>query len=213
MGLDDDVGVEVGDAVLRGFDLGASDVAGAVDDLALEVGAVDDVEVDDAEGADAGGGEVDEHGRAEPARADGEHFAVDQLALPEGADLVHDQVAGVALDHFGRHGRAAGERGDHGHFIAVADQGVGALQGADFLAVEIDVDVLEQLLLAVEDHFAEAGVALVEVAQHAVDIAAAGLDEGAVAGDLAEGGGNVDLDGHGAFLRCWAQSLSSGMLR
>ena len=123
-------------------------------------------------------------------------------------------MAGVALDHFRRHGRrAARERGNHGHFVAVADQRAGPLQAADLLAVEVDIDVFEQLLLAVEHHLAEARKALVQIAQHPVDIAAAGLDEGAVAGDLAEGSRDVDLDGHGAFLRCWTQSLSSGMLR
>ena len=42
-----------------------ADAVGGVDDLALQVGEVDDIEVDDAEGAHAGRGEV-EQGRASP---------------------------------------------------------------------------------------------------------------------------------------------------
>ena len=37
-----------------------ADVGHAVDHLALQVGLVDHVEVDDAEGADAGGGQVEQ---------------------------------------------------------------------------------------------------------------------------------------------------------
>ena len=50
------------------LDLALPDPVGRVDDLALEVGQVDDVEVDDADGPDAGGREVEGGRAAEAAR-------------------------------------------------------------------------------------------------------------------------------------------------
>ena len=48
--------------------------------------------------ADAGGGQVHRRRRSESARADAEHAAGLQLALPVDADLRHDQMPAVALD-------------------------------------------------------------------------------------------------------------------
>ena len=76
----------------------AADIRRAVNDLPLQVAEVDDVEIDDAERADAGGGEIHRRRRAEPARADAQHLGGLQLALPLDADLRHDQVPAVALD-------------------------------------------------------------------------------------------------------------------
>ena len=70
---------------------------GRVDDLALQVGEVDLVVVDDAERADAGGGEVERGRRAEPAGAEQQHLRVEQLGLALEPDLRHEQVARVAL--------------------------------------------------------------------------------------------------------------------
>ena len=67
-----------------------------MDDLTLEIRVVDDVGVDDAERADAGGGEVERRRRAEPAGTDQEHARVEQLLLPLLADLGNQDVAGVA---------------------------------------------------------------------------------------------------------------------
>ena len=73
-----------------------ADVALTVDDLTLQVGLVDGVELDDAESADAGGGEVHQRRRAEPARADAQHAGVLESLLPGHADVGDDQVAAVA---------------------------------------------------------------------------------------------------------------------
>ena len=69
-----------------------------MDDLPLQVAEVDDVEVDDADSADAGGREVHRCRRAESAGADAQHAAGLQLALPVDADLRHDQMPAVAFD-------------------------------------------------------------------------------------------------------------------
>ena len=96
VGHDLDVGVEVGDGHLGRLDLAHAHAVGAVDDLALQVGGVDDVEVDDADGAHAGRGHV-QHGRgAQAAGADEEHLGVEQPGLALGADLGDEQVPRVA---------------------------------------------------------------------------------------------------------------------
>ena len=68
-----------------------------VEDLALQVAAVDGVEVDKADGADTGGRQVERGGAAEPAGADEQHPSVEQLGLPFDTDLGDEQVAAVAL--------------------------------------------------------------------------------------------------------------------
>ena len=65
--------------------------------LALEVGLVHDVVVDDPEPADAGRGEVERRRRAEPAGADQQHARVEQLQLAGLADLGDQDVTAVAL--------------------------------------------------------------------------------------------------------------------
>ena len=82
---------------LGGVDLGHADAVVRVGDLALEVGEVDDVVVDDAERADPGGGQVERGGRAEAAGAEQQHLRVEQLHLALEADLRDQQVARVAL--------------------------------------------------------------------------------------------------------------------
>ena len=85
---------------LGGVDLELADGGGGVDDLALQVAGVDDVEVDQAERADAGGGEVERERRAEAAGADAEDLGGLELLLAFHADLGQDEVARVAGDLF-----------------------------------------------------------------------------------------------------------------
>ena len=75
---------------------------------------VDDVEVDQADGAYAGGGEVERERRAEASGADAEHLGGLELLLALHAHLGQDEVAGVAGDLF------VGELGElDGFFVAV----------------------------------------------------------------------------------------------
>ena len=97
VGDDLDLGVERVDRPLRGLDLALPHPVGRVDDLALEVADVDDVEVDDADRPDAGGGEVERRRRAEAAGADEQRLRAEQPRLAGGADLGDQQVAAVAL--------------------------------------------------------------------------------------------------------------------
>ena len=71
-------------------------------DLALQVGEIDDVVVDDADRADAGGGQVERGRRAEAAGTEQEHLGVEQLQLALEPDLRDEHVARVALALLGR---------------------------------------------------------------------------------------------------------------
>lgn len=80
------------------FELGFSDPGFAVEDLALEVGGIDGVVVDEADRADAGGGEVHGGGRAEGAGTDEEDGGVFQALLAFLSDVRDEDVAGIALE-------------------------------------------------------------------------------------------------------------------
>ena len=97
VGDDVDVGVEQRQRLLRRVDLAVADAVEVVEDLALQVRGVDLVHVDDADRADAGGGEVQRGGRAEAAGAEQQHLRVEQLGLALDADLGQQQVALVAV--------------------------------------------------------------------------------------------------------------------
>ena len=68
--------------------------------MALEIGFVDAIEIDDAEATNSSRGEISEKRGTESACADGENTGGLELALTFHRDLGHDEVAGVA-PHFG----------------------------------------------------------------------------------------------------------------
>ena len=96
VGDDVDVGVEREDRLPRRIDLLLADPLGRVDDLALEVGQVDDVEVDDPDRAHAGRREVERRGRPRPPAPTSRTFESSSRAWPSAADLGDQQVAAVA---------------------------------------------------------------------------------------------------------------------
>ena len=130
-------------AIARGLDLALADPVGRVDDLALEVADVDDVEVDEADRADARGGEVERGRRTEAAGADEQRLRAEQPGLAGRADLRDQQVAAVALLLLGGQDdrrleveagalpglEAAAHRGDVG--VAHLGEGLGREQRAD----------------------------------------------------------------------------------
>ena len=96
--LDGDAGVDGAGLFRRRRDLGAAEIGGAVGDLALQVGQLDPVVVDEADMADAGGGEIEQEWAAEAAGADHQHPRRAQLRLADAADLAEQDVPGVAVD-------------------------------------------------------------------------------------------------------------------
>lgn len=95
--MDDDFAgrVDAENGFLGGVGLGTSDVGSGVYDLALEIGEIDGVEVDDANFADAGGGEIHGDGGTEAASADAKDAGGADFLLSGQADFGQDQVAGV----------------------------------------------------------------------------------------------------------------------
>jgi hypothetical protein len=91
-----DQGVRLGDGLLGGDRLGPPDVTLAVDDLALEVGLVDLVELGDPEGAHARCREVEQRRAAETAGADDQHLRVLEPLLARHPHVGDDQVPAVA---------------------------------------------------------------------------------------------------------------------
>ena len=84
------------DALGGGIQLLAANVFGAVQDLPLQVGQIDDIEVNDAQCAHARRRQIQRHRRAQAARPDAQHARLLQLELTLHADLGQDEVAGVA---------------------------------------------------------------------------------------------------------------------
>ena len=82
----------------RRVQLLAAYIAGGVDDLPLQVRKIHDVEIHDAQRADAGGSQVQRQRRAQPAGADAQHLRLLQLELALHANFRQDQMARVAQD-------------------------------------------------------------------------------------------------------------------
>ena len=85
------------DVVDGRLDLGTAYVGGVVQHLALQVGQFNNVEVDDADGANAGQRQVDCGGRAQSAGADNQGFGTHQCALTFAANVAHDDVAAISF--------------------------------------------------------------------------------------------------------------------
>ncbi len=151
-----DVGVERFDEDPRRFGLRHPDPLGVVDHLALQVGGVDDVVVDQADGADPGGGQVERRRSAEPTGAEQQDLGVQQLELAVDADLGQQGVARVAIALLGGH--AGG--GDHRQPLL--------LPGEDAAAHRGDVVVAQRLHLRGGDRRAVAGAAVEDRARRLV---------------------------------------------
>ena len=94
----DDVqrGIEREELFLGRVELLAPNVFGGVDDLPLQIARVNHVEVDQAQRADAGRGQVERQRRAEPAGAHAEHPRGLQLLLALHAHFGQDEMPRVA---------------------------------------------------------------------------------------------------------------------
>ena len=98
-GIDLDGGVEGGDLAAGGFRLGqGGEGVGLVEeDLALEVGGLDEVAVDEGEVADAGAGEQRGGGGSGGADADNGDACFGEQALALRADAGEEDLPGVAV--------------------------------------------------------------------------------------------------------------------
>ena len=92
------MGVDVGQSCARALDFRRADVRGAVQHLPLQVAQVDDVVIDEADPADARGGEIERQRRAEASDADEDDRRRAQLQLALDTDLRQREMAAVARD-------------------------------------------------------------------------------------------------------------------
>ena len=99
VGVDGDGGVEERDLAAGGFGLGEGlEGVGLVEeDLALEVGGLDEVAVDEGEGADAGSGEERGCCCSGGSAADDGDVRGGELALALGSDAGEEDLTGVAV--------------------------------------------------------------------------------------------------------------------
>ena len=67
-------------------------------DLALEIGDFDAVVVHQPDRSDAGGGQIQRQWRPQPPGADDQHLGGLEFRLPGAADLLEQNVAGIAAD-------------------------------------------------------------------------------------------------------------------
>src|SRR5256886_2400320 len=102
------IGIQVVDTLLGGLELGYADGGRPVQHLALEIGLVDDVEIDDAQGADARRGEIQRGWRPQSARG---HEQLQQLA-----DVAAFQLERVAAADVGAQRRGNQYRDCHTAF-------------------------------------------------------------------------------------------------
>ena len=110
--IDLNFGVQIVQATGGGFDFRAANVAGAEQDLALEIGEIHAIEIDEADASNARGGEIQAEWRSKTAGANAQNFGLLELQLPVHADFRHDQVTAIAQDFFlGKRNRCVGGRG------------------------------------------------------------------------------------------------------
>lgn len=97
VGVDGDGGVEAGDVAAGGFGLGECEecVLLVEEDLALEVGGLDEVAVDKGEGADSGAGEERGGGGSGGSDADDGDVSGGEVLLAGGADAGEEDLARV----------------------------------------------------------------------------------------------------------------------
>src|SRR5690606_36787913 len=96
--IEADVRADVEQRIYGALQPGAPDILRAVDDLALKVGRVYHVVIDEADAPHACRRKIHAEWRAKPARTDDQYTGRLQLALARHADLRHDQVTVVAPD-------------------------------------------------------------------------------------------------------------------
>jgi hydroxyacylglutathione hydrolase len=98
--FDENVRVHIAKSFARRVDLPAADRCRAVDDLSLEIGKVDDIEIDETESADARSGEVQSNRGSQATSPHQEHTRRFQLSLAGLANLRQQYVSTVANELF-----------------------------------------------------------------------------------------------------------------
>ncbi len=98
--VDLDPGVQGFQRLGTGFHLGAADIGGAKQDLALQVGKAHGIVIDQTDAADARRRQIQRHRASQPAGADHQNTGAADLCLAGAAHLAQHQMAGVTVQLF-----------------------------------------------------------------------------------------------------------------
>jgi len=98
IGLDRDLRVDRRQGFAARLHFRHADRRRGVQDLPLQVREVDDITIDQTDGADTGGSEIKSGGRAEPTGADEQDFRLAQLHLALATDFAENNLAAVSLN-------------------------------------------------------------------------------------------------------------------
>lgn len=90
------LGVDRAEALERRVDLAHADTVGVMNDLALQIGQVDRVEIRQMQLTDTGRRQIQRDRRTEAAEADDQHAAVFELQLPIDVDVLQQNLPAVA---------------------------------------------------------------------------------------------------------------------
>jgi len=183
-----------------------ADVARVVENLSLQIAHVDDVEVDEAERADAGRREVERSRRSQSAGADAQHLRGFELSLARVPDLRHDQMPAVSphlvVRERGRLGwrdrlrQAAGDRRHDAERVTRRYARVLALELPDVFVVHVDVDEGPQPSVLTKQVRAKLGVVGRDLPQELADRRALGEHDGLLRGERPERSGNQQTNRH-----------------
>jgi hypothetical protein len=92
-----DIGVKLADDPFHHVDLGRANIRLGIKYLTLKVGATDAIIVNHAQPANASGGKILDGWAANTASADNQNMRVQQVNLPCPANLLQDDMAGIAI--------------------------------------------------------------------------------------------------------------------
>jgi hypothetical protein len=95
-----DIGVKLAHDPFHNIDLSRADIRLCVEYLTLKVGAADDIIINHAQPAHASSGEILDRRAADPTGSDDQNMCVQQADLPCPANLLQNDMAGVAVKLF-----------------------------------------------------------------------------------------------------------------
>ncbi len=95
-----DIGVKLAHNPFNYIDLGHANISLSIEYLALEIGAADDIVINHAQAANPSGCKILDRGAANPASTDDKDMRVEQANLPCPANLLQDDMAGIAIKLF-----------------------------------------------------------------------------------------------------------------
>ena len=95
-----DIGVKLAHNPFNHVDLCHADISLSIKYLPLEIGAADDVIINHAQSANTRRCKILDRGAADPARTNDQDMRVQQADLPSPANLLQDDMAGIAIKLF-----------------------------------------------------------------------------------------------------------------